>query len=119
MYNSQGNQPPVHKARPYNPAFMHPDELDRLGLGRGSVVDISSASGTIIAIVEPDDTLRPGLVSMAFGFGDGPERDSEFRRIGSSPTRLVRDDVDFDRYSGQPKMSNVPVSIVAHTEEGS
>jgi anaerobic selenocysteine-containing dehydrogenase len=91
---------------------MHPYDLDELGLSPGDVVDISSRAGRIIGIVEADDDLRRGIVSMAFGFGDGPEHDEDFREIGSSTTRLVVDDTDYDRYTGQPRMSNIPVAVV-------
>jgi anaerobic selenocysteine-containing dehydrogenase len=94
-----------------NPAFMHPDDLARLGLAPGDLAEIRSAHATIPAVVEADATLRVGTVSMSFGFGRGPELDHLVREIGSSTARLLRNDVEFERYSGQPRMSNVPVAV--------
>ena len=58
-----------------------------------------------------DSNLRQGTVSMAHCFGDAPEHDSKVREIGSSTNRLLRNDVVYEPYSGQPLMSNVPVNV--------
>ncbi len=57
--------------------------------------------------------MRPGTIAMAFGFGDAPESDHLVETIGSAPNRLVPDDEVYDPYIGQPRMSYVPVRIVA------
>lgn len=111
VYNSTMNLAGTNHGRPYNPAFLHPDDLDRLGLDQGDVVDLVADAGRIPAVVHPEPGLRPGLVSMAFGFGGAPERDDEHHEIGSSVSRLVRDDDGFDPFSGQPRMSNVPIRV--------
>lgn len=49
---------------------------------------------------------------MSHSWGDVPESDEEFLRIGSTTGRLIANDEMYDPYSGQPRMSNVPVSIV-------
>jgi hypothetical protein len=48
---------------------------------------------------------------MMFGFGGAPDRDREVAQIGSSPNRLLDTDAMFDRFTGQPRMSNVPVRL--------
>jgi len=99
---------------PYNPAFMHPDDLDREGLSKGDLVAIESKSGSMLGIVEPDATLRAGLVSMVHSFGGLPgPQDKHVRDWGTNPGRLLRVDQDVDRYTGQPRMSNVPVRVRA------
>lgn len=97
--------------RRYNPAFMNPDDLVRLGLKNGDTVEVRSERGSILGLVEADDTLRPGLVSMTHAFGDVPENDHKFREIGSSVGRLLWTDRDLQPYTGQPLMSNIPVSV--------
>jgi hypothetical protein len=52
-----------------------------------------------------------GLVSMAHASGGLPEEDDRFRELGSSTSRLLANDTAFERYSGQPRMSAVPVEI--------
>ena len=96
---------------PTNPAFMHPDDLAALGVQPGDVVEIASKRATILGVVEADDTLRRGLVSMTHAWGDGPERDQEVRTNGGATARLSDVDDAFDPYSGQPVMSNIPVAV--------
>jgi anaerobic selenocysteine-containing dehydrogenase len=111
VYNSSCNVAANNRGRGYNPAFIHPLDLEALGLRSGDSVWIESDLAGIPAIVESDETLRQGMVSIAFGFGGHPNLDDQFAQIGSSTNRLVRDDGVFDAYTGQPQMSNIPVRI--------
>lgn len=114
-FNSNGQDLDGLRSKwPYNPAFMHPDDLDREGLGKGELVELESKSGSMLAIVEPDETLRKGLVSMVASFGGLPgNQDKHVRERGTNAGRLLRVDQDVDRYTGQPRMSNVPVRVRA------
>jgi anaerobic selenocysteine-containing dehydrogenase len=112
-YNSAHDNAATGRAPLYNPAFMHPDDLAELGVAAGDVVRIASASGAIGAVVAADATLLRRTVSMAFGYGDVPGAVGDVRSVGSSPSRLLDDSVEYDRYSGQPLMSNVPVAVTA------
>jgi anaerobic selenocysteine-containing dehydrogenase len=110
-YNTSKGDPALNRGRGYNPAFMHSEDLAALGLQAGDEVELRSARAAIPAIVAADDTLRRGMISMTHGFGDAPDRDEEFREIGSSTSRLM-DNLDFaDRYVGMPRMSNIPVAV--------
>ena len=97
--------------RPHNPAFLHPDDMAALGASSGDVVELASERDTISAVLEPDPSVRPGTVSMSHSFGGVPGNEDDVRKVGSNPGRLVADDIAFDRYSGQPRMSNVPVGV--------
>src|SRR5262249_40454669 len=103
VFNSSCNIERTNRGRPYNPAFLNPDDLAQLGLVAGDEVEIRSALAAIPSIVQPDAGLRSGLVSMMFGFGGGPETDGDVRRVGANPTRLVPDSPVFDRFTGQPR----------------
>jgi anaerobic selenocysteine-containing dehydrogenase len=94
-----------------NPAFMHPDDLDELGLTSGDTVRIRSERSSLPAIVEADNTLVRGMVSMAHAWGDAPERDDEFRVIGSCTNRLIDSTKEFDAITGMPYMTAVPVTV--------
>ena len=109
VMNSAQNEPGTNRGRAYNPAFLHPADLQRLGLRPGDLVRIRSTHAEIIGIAEVDADLRVGLVSMTHGFGGPPERDAEVAEIGSPTPRLCSVDEQFDRYTGQPLMSNIPV----------
>lgn len=97
----------------YNPACLHPDDLSELGIDDGALVEIRSRRASVVAVAQADATLRPGTVSMTHSFGDLPGQDDDVRRWGTSVGRLIADDVAFDPYSGQPRMSNIPVRVVA------
>jgi anaerobic selenocysteine-containing dehydrogenase len=109
--NSSVNVASTHRGRPYNPAFLHPDDLAARGLRAGDVVRLVAARDQITCVVDADPSLRRGLVSMAHAFGGLPEEDDRFRELGSSTSRLLAADADFERYSGQPRMSAIPVEI--------
>jgi anaerobic selenocysteine-containing dehydrogenase len=111
QWNSALHIPAVDKGRPYNPAFMNPDDMARLGLADGDLAEISSSRSAVPAVVMTDAALRRGTVSMAHAFGDSPEHDDKVREVGSSTNRLLRNDRVYDRHSGQPLMSNVPVNV--------
>ena len=114
-FNSNGQDLDGLRTRwAYNPAFMHPEDLEREGLEKGDLVEIASKSGSILGIIEPDDTLRTGIVSMVHSFGGLPgAQDKNVREWGTNTGRLLRVDEDMDRYTGQPRMSNVPVRVRA------
>lgn len=112
-YNSGGHSLARLRAEDEtNPAFMHPLDLDELGIMSGEVVEVRSRRGSIRAVVEADETLRRGLVSMSHAWGDAPDHDGDARTTGASTARLSDVDDAFDRYSGQPVMSNIPVAVV-------
>jgi anaerobic selenocysteine-containing dehydrogenase len=114
-YNSGGmTAPRLQSQEPTNPAFMHPDDLAELGLHSGDIAEISSARATILGVVEADESLRRGLVAMSHAWGDVAEHDEEVRDIGGNTSRLIDVRDQWDPYSGQPIMSNLPVTVRAH-----
>jgi anaerobic selenocysteine-containing dehydrogenase len=111
QFNSTLNDPATNRGRGYNPAFLHPDDLARLGLQTGDSIRITSRRSHILAVAEADPDLLPGLVALSFGYGGPPERDSEYHTIGSSPGRLLDAWTFADPYVGMPRIGNVPVHI--------
>src|SRR3954469_396296 len=66
VINSTGRTlPGLMRGRSYNPAFMHPDDLARLGVAAGDLVEIRSEYDAITGVAEADADLRPGVVSMS------------------------------------------------------
>lgn len=110
-YNSSIPDTASLRTRPYNPAFMNPDDVSDLGLVPDSIVEIRSSRSAIRAVVRPDKTLRRGLVSMTHAWGGVPGRDGDVREVGSSTSLLVNPDEGLQPYTGQPRMSNIPVSV--------
>jgi anaerobic selenocysteine-containing dehydrogenase len=113
VINSTGRTlPGLMRGRSYNPAFMHPDDLVRLGVAPGDLVEIRSEYDAITGVAEPDADLRPGVVSMSHGFGGIPGEDEDPRVDGANTNRLLRTDVEYDRYTGIPRMGALPVAVV-------
>lgn len=94
-----------------NPAFLNPDDLEALGLSSGDLVEIESDHAKILGIVRASDDLKPGVVSMAHAWGDGPEDDARVREIGSSTNRLVNNATHYDPITGMARQSAIPVKI--------
>ena len=110
--NSSGRSiPRLTSKRTYNPAFLHPDDLGRLGVAAGDAVEIRSVHDAVRAVVQPDDGLRPGVVSMTHAFGTDPDDDDRFRILGANTGRLIPVDLDYDPVSGIPRMGALPVAI--------
>jgi len=114
VYNSSHNHDATNHGRPYNPAFLNPEDVTLLGLAEGDLMEITSTYGSIVAVTACDAALRRGVVSMSVGFGD-PDSQDDVWRAGSSVNRLLSVEGDYERYSGQPLMSNVPVTIRPHS----
>lgn len=95
------------------PAYMHPAELERLGLATGEVVCVRSAHGHIRARVEADESLRRDTIAVVHGFGGlsaGHEADGTRNATSHSVTRLM-DSASYDRISGLPVMSALEVWV--------
>src|SRR3546814_20277557 len=63
----------LKKLLPRNLAYLNPDEMAERGLVNGDWIEIASDNGTLDAMVEADETLRPGVVPLSHGFGGLPE----------------------------------------------
>jgi anaerobic selenocysteine-containing dehydrogenase len=99
------------RGKPWNPAFLHPDDLSALGLATGELARIRSRHDEIVGIVEADATLRRGVVAMTHGFGMLPSESADPRAVGANTGRLLRADDEYDPVSGIPRMGALPVAI--------
>jgi hypothetical protein len=48
---------------------------------------------------------------MAHCYGSLPGEDQPVEDVGSNTNKLVFDDIGIERYSGMPRMSNIPVDV--------
>ena len=94
-----------------NPAFMHPDDLEREGLARGDSIRVTSPHGSLETLAWPDPDLRRGLVSMCHGWGGDPEEKAADREAGGNTGLLISVTEDIARFSGLPLMSALPVRV--------
>jgi anaerobic selenocysteine-containing dehydrogenase len=112
LMNSSGhNIAKLKGEKAYNPAWLHSQDLRALNIQSGDTVRIRSRHNEILAIAESDDTMRPGVISMSHAFGGLPEQEHLYREIGSNTGKLLSVDVDYDPYSGMPRIGNLPVSV--------
>jgi anaerobic selenocysteine-containing dehydrogenase len=109
--NSLGRRVPSLTRRELNPCFAHPDDLAALGLESGQLVQLESDFGTVLAVVEPDATMRRGALSMTHGFGGIPGEQDDPRVYGTNPGRLLSVDADVQTINRMPRMSSIPVTM--------
>jgi anaerobic selenocysteine-containing dehydrogenase len=106
----------LRKSLAYNPAYMNPEDMALLGVANGDIVSLASAVASVRAVVEPDSTLRRGVVSITHGWGSLPDDPNEDPRIhGANTSRLVDARRAFDKRSGIPLMSGVPIRVTAES----
>jgi len=103
--------PLIRRRHPFNPAYLHPDDLAALGISEGTCVRIVSAHGSIPAIVRIDESVRAGVVSMSHGWGGLPDEAENYLENGASTNLLTSTDVGVDPINAMPIMSAIPVRI--------
>lgn len=110
--NSQLVTLPGYKgAKPYNPLFVHPDDLAEWDAVDGQLARVRSRTGEVLAIIEADATLRRGVVALSHGFGAmGPDTEADPRIAGTNVNLLTGMD-EADSITGLPRMSAIPVAI--------
>ncbi|MFT4520052.1 MAG: anaerobic selenocysteine-containing dehydrogenase [Halioglobus sp.] len=99
--------------KPWNPVWMHPSDMTAAGVSEGDRVRIATPHDSIVAKVESDETLRPGVVAISHAFGGLVDEDDRYDEIGANTGRLVRSDEDYDPITGMPRLGNIPVAISA------
>lgn len=116
LFNSTGMQlSAIRRRTPHNPAFLHSSDLAALGVEPGDELEIQSEHSAIRAIVGVDDDLRPGVLSIAHGWGAADGEDEDASLHGSCVNRLVDADKHFEQITAMPHFSAVPVRITAVT----
>jgi anaerobic selenocysteine-containing dehydrogenase len=117
IYNSHfASLPQVQNREPFNPAYLHPDDLAAHCLEPGDKVVITSDAGRITAIVKADRTVRVGVVSISHGRGALPEDDVPLESAGVAVNELISSQRDLDVVHVMPRMSGIPVNIEKVTD---
>jgi anaerobic selenocysteine-containing dehydrogenase len=108
VMNSLGNNlETTLKRDPVNPAYMHPSELEALGLVPGDRVEIASEHGRIETVAQPDRGVRRGVVSIAHCWGGLPGEEGP----GANTNLLIATDKHLASINMMPRMSAVPVNV--------
>ena len=90
---------------------MNSSDLARLGVERGSAVEIASAGGRLKAFVEVDDALRPGVVAMTHSWGGLPGDADDVTYGAACSSLLVSTDRQLESINAMPRMTAIPVRI--------
>lgn len=118
VLNSTGTElPGLARKGTTNPAYMHPDDVADLQLVAGDLVEITSPRASVVAVVEPADDIKRGVVSMAHSWGGSSLTDEKVRDIGTPTSRLVSVDAGHDPVTGMVVSSAIPVAVAAHRGE--
>jgi anaerobic selenocysteine-containing dehydrogenase len=113
VYCSQGqNLPSLRARRSFNPLLMNPEAMRSLGIKDGDRVLVESAFGRVEALAEGTEDLTPGVVALAFGWGD-PSDDRDIREKGCNVQRLIPDDHRYDPVTGLALQTAIPVNVSA------
>ncbi len=94
---------------------VHPVDADRLGLTPGGRVRITSRVGSVDAPVEVTDAVRPGVVSLAHGWGHGHPHTRlrvAAERAGVN-SNILTDAAAIDPLSGTSVLNGIPVTVEA------
>lgn len=100
--------PAVRKRMPVNAAQLHPDDLAALGLADGERALIRSAHGELAVRVAADSSLRPGVVTLAHGWGGLPE-DADEESVNVN--RLISAEHWIEPINAMARMTGVPVNV--------
>ncbi len=92
---------------------MSPGDAEHLGVETGSRVRITTKRGNAEAVVEVNDTLRDGHITLPNGYGlEYPTADGTRKVFGTPPNELTSGE-DRDWFAGTPWHKHVPARLEA------
>ncbi|MEM6554748.1 MAG: molybdopterin-dependent oxidoreductase [Pseudomonadota bacterium] len=112
IHNSNWHESNLQRKRmPHHPAYMHPDDMLDVGITAGDIVKIESARAAITCVAVEAADVRRGCLSVPHAWGVNPDENDDPLGAGGNTGRLSFNDRDFDKRSGIPIMSAIPVKI--------
>src|SRR5262245_10956826 len=111
--NTIMRNPSWRKKDPTGALRMSPGDAERLGVGNGGRVRISTRRGSAEVSVELSDRMQPGHVSLPNGLGlDFPDASGVRIATGVAPNELTRSE-DRDWIAGTPWHKSTPARVEA------
>lgn len=115
IHNSNWHENSVQRKRvPHHPAFMNPDDLKSLNIADGQTVKIESTRSSISCVAKASPDVRKGCVSLPHSWGNNPNEKDDPLGVGGNTGKLSFNDKDYDRRTGIPRMSNLPIRVMAY-----
>ena len=99
----------VEARHPFAPLFLNPDDIAQDGLSVGDIVDVHSATGSVVGQLVADPAMMRGVASMPGTWGDA---DPEGGR-SCLTNALISLDEDIQAINFMPRQSGIPVNIHA------
>jgi anaerobic selenocysteine-containing dehydrogenase len=91
---------------------IHPDDAARLGLENGELASVMSNVGKVEIPVEITEHIRPGVVSMPYGWGHGLPGSSMSVAASYAGTNVnLLSDGSIDELSGNAVLNGIPVTL--------
>lgn len=94
---------------------IHPDDAASIGLEDGALAAVASETGKLEVVAEVTDTIRPGVVSLPYGWGhdvEGVRLSVAVERPGVN-VNLLTSTARHDPLSGNAVLNAVPVTVAA------
>ena len=109
------NVPALMRGRDRATLVVNPVDASARGLATGSRARITTEAGSVEAIVEVSDEIRPGVVSLPHGFGhDRPGTRASVASTRPGPnTNVLMPGTFIDEPSGNAAVNGVPVEVTA------
>lgn len=94
---------------------IHPEDAARAGLEPGSSATVSSETGKLEVPVEVTDSIRPGVVSLPYGWGHDVDgvRLQVARSVPGVNMNLLTSTSRYDPLSGNAALNGIPVTVTA------
>ena len=109
--NTIYRNPEWRKTDRHGAVRIHPHDASQLGLGNGDQVVVESQRGSVAAVVEINDQMLPGVVSLPHGYGlDYPDAAGKREQSGPLINELTATD-HCDPLSKTPYHKHVPVRL--------
>jgi anaerobic selenocysteine-containing dehydrogenase len=92
---------------------IQPDDAARFGVSDGGQAQVSSAAGSVTALVEVTNDVAIGTVSLPHGWGHdvaGTRQSIAAATVGVNSNELT-DDLVIDPLSGNARLNAIPVSV--------
>lgn len=102
------------KGKPRCTLHVHPLDADRLGVRHGHQARVTSRVGSVEAVVEVTEDIRPGVVSLPHGWGHGVAG-TRLAVAAERPgvnSNVLTDDRALDPLSGTSVLNGIPVAVV-------
>ena len=112
FFNSNGiHNEAVRRRNPYNPVYINGHDLAELGAEAGNVLTLESDYGSVQAIAQADDTMRPGVVALPHGWGGATSEQDTDCGAGACVNRLTSATGRYEAINAMPHFSSIGIDI--------